>query len=53
MRIVSGGKWTADGRWVVLGHWLSQDYESIIFDPGNGDPWLDIQDCIQYTQENG
>jgi hypothetical protein len=47
-RIVCGGKWTIDGRWVVVAPWHGR--ERIVFDPGNGDPWIDLWDCLDYTK---
>lgn len=50
LKAVSGGRWTTDGRWVVVGSWLGSD--RIIFDPGNGHPFLDIWDCHAFIKEN-
>lgn len=34
MRIVSGGPWTVDGRWVVVGPYVEDaDHDSVLFDP--------------------
>lgn len=51
MRIVSGGRWTIDGRWVVVAH-VWGDFESIVFDPDNGDPWMDLHECIAFRREH-
>jgi hypothetical protein len=48
MRVVSGGKWTIDGRWVVISKWYG--VESIVFDPDNGDPFWDIADCHEFIR---
>lgn len=49
MRIVAGHPWTIDGRWVVLGELFG--HECIVFDPDNGNPFLDIQDCLDFVNE--
>lgn len=53
MRVVSGGKFTIDGRWVVVGKWYG-DFESIVFDPDNGPGWelLDLRDCMDFVKEH-
>jgi hypothetical protein len=50
LRIISGGRWTLDGRWVVIGPMYGTTM--IVYDPGNGDPWTDIQDCLRFVREN-
>lgn len=43
---MSGGKWTIDGRWVVV----APD-DSIAFDPHNGShPFLDLRDCREWIK---
>lgn len=49
--IVSGGKWTADGRWVVIGPMIEGGPDTIVFDPSNGMNGPD--DCIQFTKDQG
>jgi hypothetical protein len=61
MRTVSGGKWTADGRWVVVGD-LVPGVEVILFDPHNAMRYTgavdigmfiwDIQDCHDFIKAN-
>jgi hypothetical protein len=55
MRIVCGGKWTTDGRWVVVGTWNASwgtlD-DVILYDPNNGNPFCDIWDCREWIKEN-
>lgn len=57
MRIISGGKWTGDGRWVVVGPWTSAHLnetfpEVIVFDPAfAGNPWQGLQECIDWVKE--
>lgn len=43
-----GHPWTVDGRWVVVAEWLGS--KRIVFDPDNGNPWLDLHDCIDYVK---
>lgn len=48
MRVVAGLPWTIDGRWVVVAPWLGLD--RIVYDPGNGDPWADLYDCLDFVR---
>lgn len=50
LRVVSGRPWTNDGRWVVVGPLYGHD--CIVYDPGNGDIWNDLQDCLSYVREH-
>jgi hypothetical protein len=51
MRIVSDRKFTIDARWVVIAKWYG-DFDSIIFDPSNGDIFLDLIDCLLFVRDN-
>jgi hypothetical protein len=52
MKIVSGGKWTNDGRWVVIGPFMGHfNVIVILFDPDNGDPWSDLFDCEKFVRK--
>lgn len=61
MRITSGGRYTIDGRWVVVGSMFEDGPEVILFDPHNADFYptdpdpmiqlLDIRDCQQWIKE--
>ena len=56
LRIVCGGHWTADGRWVVVGPMMEGSPEVILFDPSNGMAGpedselalMDLQDCFAW-----
>lgn len=50
MRITCGGKWTIDGRWVVVGQMFDDGPTVILFDPSNNDPWLDLADCWDFVK---
>lgn len=58
LRIVCGGRWTQDGRWVVIGSMFQDSPEVILFDPGNGMKgaedvemaWMDLQDCLAWVR---
>lgn len=51
MRIVSGGRFTIDGRWVVVAR-VYGSFESIVYDPDNGPgwEWLDLMDCLNFVK---
>lgn len=59
LRIVSGGRWTQDGRWVVVGVMVEGGPEVIVFDPCNGmkdaADWtmalVDLHDCMHFVQD--
>ena len=59
MRIVCGGRWTQDGRWVVVGPMMEGGPEVIVFDPCNGmkgpDDWtmahVDLMDCFLFVRD--
>lgn len=56
LRIVCGGKWTRDGRWVVV-----NQYDEIVYDDGGaltnplpngnvGQAFIDLEDCRYFIQ---
>lgn len=51
LRILSGGHWTVDGRWVVVGTMYGR--EVIVFDPRTGDASDDVLACIRFAQDIG
>lgn len=60
LRIVSGGHWTTDGRWVVVGPWVEGGLDCILFDSDPGyrlEPddtlmlLVGLQDCIDFVKE--
>lgn len=59
LRIVCGGRWTVDGRWVVVGTMMEGGPEVILFDPANGMEgpddtelaWIDLHDCFAWIRD--
>jgi hypothetical protein len=40
-----------DRGWFVTAEWMGVP-DVPVFEPRNGDPWLDLADCLDFVKEN-